>query len=134
MPVNYGMFSSLSEHWATPQELLGELDREFHFDDDPCPLNPETDGLSRPWGNVSFCNPPYGRKIKDWLIKGYVEYLSGKTVVFLLPSRTDTAWWHDIVMKSDDIRFLRGRLKFGGAKNSAPFPSAVVVFRGCSGG
>jgi site-specific DNA-methyltransferase (adenine-specific) len=72
-------------------------------------------------------NPPYGRDIKNWVKKAYE---SDATVVCLLPSRTDTSWWHDYCMKSDDIRFIRGRLKFGGSKNSAPFPSVVVVFKG----
>ncbi len=130
MSVNKGLFTSSSEHWSTPTDLYQELDKEFHFTDDPCPLLPTTDGLLRDWGEVSFCNPPYGRRITSWIQKGYIEYLRRKTVVFLIPSRTDTQWWHDYVMKATEIRFLRGRLKFGDAKNSAPFPSAVVVFRG----
>ena len=130
LSVNRGLFTSASEHWTTPADLYNELSKEFQFNDDPCPLNPTSDGLTRPWGSVSFCNPPYGRKITDWLAKGWLESLMGKTIVFLIPSRTDTAWWHDYVMQADEIRFLRGRLKFGDAKNSAPFPSAIVIFRG----
>ena len=74
-------------------------------------------------------NPPYGRNIKYWVEKAYKSSLSGATVVCLLPARTDTAWWHDYCMKGK-IEFIRGRLKFGNSINSAPFPSAVVVFDG----
>jgi len=74
-------------------------------------------------------NPPYGKEIAKWIIKAYESSLGGATVVCLIPSRTDTAWWHDYVMKGT-IRFIRGRLKFGNSKNSAPFPSAIVIFQG----
>ena len=73
-------------------------------------------------------NPPYGRTIKQWMKKAYESSLAGATVVCLVPARTDTNWWHDYAMKGD-IEFIKGRLKFGGSKNSAPFPSAVVVFK-----
>ena len=127
--INKGLFSSASQHWATPKELYDALDAEFHFNDDPCPLNPIEDGLNREWGSRTYCNPPYGREIGKWLLAAYSESLQGKTVVCLIPSRTDTRWWHDYVMKAQEIRFLKGRLKFGDSKNSAPFPSAVVVFK-----
>jgi site-specific DNA-methyltransferase (adenine-specific) len=123
------MFSSASQHWSTPEELYLELDKEFHFTFDPCPLYSNFDGLAIDWSGVLFVNPPYGKEIKKWIKKGFEESGKGATVVMLIPSRTDTAWWHDYVMKGE-IRFLRGRLKFDGAVNSAPFPSAVVVFRG----
>jgi hypothetical protein len=103
-------FSSASPHWSTPLDVYAELYAEFNFNDDPCPLHGEVDGLSRSWGSSTFCNPPYGRVIGDWIRKGYEESLEGKTVVFLIPSRTDTRWWHDFVMKADEIRFCRGRL------------------------
>ena len=128
------MFTSASQHWATPKELYDELDKEFHFNDDPCPLLYEqwycVDGLQKDWGSRAYCNPPYGREITKWLNKAYAESLKGKLVVCLIPSRTDTKWWHNYVMKADEIRFLRGRLKFSGHKNSAPFPSAIVIFTG----
>ena len=76
-----------------------------------------------------WMNPPYGREIGKWMKKAYEESQQGCTVVCLVPSRTDTAWWHDYAMKADEIRYIRGRLKFQGAENSAPFPSAVVIFR-----
>jgi hypothetical protein len=119
-------FLSTTDHWSTPSEVYRALDDEFHFNDDPCPLH-GTGGLEREWGNVTFVNPPYS-KIKDWIKYGYEQHLKGKVVVMLIPSRTDTRYWHDYVMKAREIRFIRGRLKFGGATNSAPFPSAIVVF------
>jgi site-specific DNA-methyltransferase (adenine-specific) len=122
-------FSSQRLDWQTPKEVYEVLDYEFHFDHDPCPPNPQVDGLRSEWGQSNFVNPPYGREIGKWLYKGYSEWHKGKTVVFLIPSRTDTRWWHDFVMKATEIRLIKGRLKFKGAVNSAPFPSAVVIFR-----
>lgn len=139
MEVHY---SSKSNEWATPQNLFDELDDEFNFTLDPCATDEnakcskyftiEDDGLSKDWSNdVVFMNPPYGREIKKWIKKAYEESLNGATVVCLIPARTDTTYWHDFIFdKADDIRFLRGRLKFGNSKNSAPFPSAIVVYQG----
>ena len=129
MKMTVGMFSSSSEHWATPKVLFQVLDAEFHFNDDPCPLHGVEDGLSREWGSSTFINPPYGKAIVAWMKKALEESQKGKLVVCLVPSRTDTRWWHDNVMKATEIRFLKGRLKFGDSKNSAPFPSVVVIFR-----
>ncbi len=127
-----GLFSSTTPHWATPTELYAELDAEFHFDDDPCPLNPTSDGLTRYWGGRVFVNPPYGREIIKWTAKALTEVATGSLVVMLLPSRTDTKWWHDHVLRAAEIRFIRGRLHFSDLEPStsrAPFPSVVVVFR-----
>jgi len=124
------LFSSASDNWTTPSEFYLELNNEFHFDFDPCPSNPTFDGLSIEWGHCNFVNPPYGRAIVRWLEKGYSEWKYGNTVVFLVPSRTDTKWWHEYIMKADEIRFIRGRLKFSGHKNPAPFPSAIAIFKG----
>jgi len=124
-------FLSQSVDWATPEWLYQKLDSEFHFDFDPCPLYGSADGvdgLSTEWGKATYCNPPYGRVIGNWTRKARMEAEKGKTVVLLIPSRTDTKWWHEDIMKADEIRFVKGRLKFGGSRNSAPFPSAVVVF------
>ena len=129
MSLNRGLFTSASEHWETPLDLYAVLDAEFAFDDDPCPLKSEEDGLVRPWGKTTFVNPPYGSAIGKWMKKAYNESRKGKTVVCLIPSRTDTRWWHEYVMQAREIRFLRGRLRFGDAVNSAPFPSAIAVFR-----
>ncbi len=134
-------FSSKSNEWTTPQYLFDELNEEFNFTLDPCATDEnakcskyftiEDDGLSKDWSNdVVFMNPPYGREIKKWIKKAYEESLNGATVVCLIPARTDTMYWHDFIFdKADDIRFLKGRLKFGNSKNSAPFPSAIVVYK-----
>ncbi len=127
--INRALFSSASDRWATPKAVYAALDREFRFDFDPCPLDGNIDGLSlthSDWrGKRVFCNPPYGPGIGKWLERG----AAAKCAVFLIPARTDTRWFHDIVLpKSKDIRFLRGRLRFGDAKKDAPFPSMVVVF------
>jgi len=126
--INKGLFTSGSVHWATPSELYQVLDAEFHFNDDPCPLHGSR-GLEREWGTRTFCNPPYGRVIGEWLKKAYSEAQKGKIVVCLIPSRTDTKWWHEIIMHASEIRFMKGRLRFGNSKQGAPFPSAIVVFR-----
>lgn len=119
-------FSSLTDHYSTPQGVYDKLNEEFHFNDDPCPLN-GAGGLDREWGGATFCNPPYS-EISSWVQKAYSESQKGKTVVLLIPSRTDTKWWHEHIMKAQEIRFIKGRLKFGDSKNSAPFPSAIVIF------
>ena len=127
--LNRGLFTSQRGDWKTPRALYQALDAEFRFDFDPCPANSKENGLESEWENINFVNPPYGREIGKWIQKGFEENLKGKTVVFLLPSRTDTKWWHDFVMKATEIRFIRGRLRFDDQKNSAPFPSAIVVFK-----
>ena len=138
MDVHY---SSKTNEWSTPQDFFDELDKEFNFTLDPCSTSEnakcakyftvEDDGLKQDWSNdVVFMNPPYGREIKHWIKKAYEESLNGATVVCLIPSRTDTTYWHDYIFgKAYDIRFVRGRLKFGGSKNSAPFPSAVIIYK-----
>ena len=127
-----GLFMSASCHWSTPKDLYEALDQEFHFDFDPCPISDnDIDGLLKEWSGIRiFCNPPYGRNLGKWIDKAYNESQQGKLVVLLIPSRTDTRWWHAYIMKADELRFLKGRLKFGGSKNSAPFPSVIVIFRG----
>jgi len=123
------MFSSATDHWSTPKDVYNALDAEFHFDHDPCPLYGAESGLTECWGKVNFVNPPYSN-IKQWVEHAWMNFnLLNKTVVMLIPSRTDTRWWHDYVMKATEIRFIKGRLKFGGAKNSAPFPSCIVIFK-----
>ncbi len=131
-------FSSATEMWATPQDFFDKYHEEFYFQTDVCAseenakcenfYTEEMDGLSQEWNGTCWMNPPYGRAIKSWMQKAYESSLDGATVVCLVPARTDTAWWHDYAVKGD-IEFIRGRLKFGGHKNSAPFPSAVVVFK-----
>jgi len=136
--ITPGMMSSLSNEWATPQKLFDELNKEFQFTLDPCSTDENAkckrhftisdDGLQQEWGGVVFMNPPYGRVIGKWIKKAHDESQKGATVVCLIPSRTDTAYWHDYVMKGQ-IRFIRGRLKFGDGNNPAPFPSAIVIFK-----
>jgi hypothetical protein len=125
--VNRVHFSSASDEWATPKDTYDALDAEFGFKDDACPLGGDANGLMREWASPCFCNPPYS-EIGPWMEKAYLEASAGKTVVCLIPSRTDTRWWHQFVMKATEIRFIKGRLRFGDAVNVAPFPSCVVVF------
>jgi len=132
-------FSSATDLWSTPQTFFDGLSAEFGFSLDVCALpenakcahyfTPSCDGLSQKWEGVCWMNPPYGREIGKWVRKAYESSLEGATVVCLLPARTDTAWWHDYIALNAEVRFVRGRLKFGVAKNSAPFPSAIVIFR-----
>jgi phage N-6-adenine-methyltransferase len=128
--LNRILFKSESDNWKTPEMVYKKLEDEFNFDFDPCPLNenPDFDGLKIEWGKSNFVNPPYS-KISEWCKKSFEEWQKGKTVVMLIPSRTDTRYWHDYIMKATEIRFIKGRLKFGESKNSAPFPSAIIVFK-----
>lgn len=136
------MFSSKSNEWDTPQDFFNKLNKEFSFDLDPCSTHEnakcekhftmEDDGLKQDWGGYTvFMNPPYGRDISNWIKKAYEESRKDNTtVVCLIPARTDTSYWHEYIFgKAKDIRFIRGRLKFGNSKNAAPFPSAVVVYK-----
>jgi len=122
-------FSSQRLDWKTPKVVYQILDSEFKFDHDPCPPDYKIDGLTSEWGKSNFVNPPYGRELSKWMEKGFDEWKKGKTVVFLIPSRTDTRWWHNYCMEATEIRFIKGRLKFDEHKNSAPFPSAIIIFR-----
>ena len=130
MSINQGLFSSARGDWRTPRDFYKALDAEFHFDFDPCPPKPTFDGLAIKWGQRNYVNPPYQRGVTElWIAKAWEQSLLGKLVVMLLPSRTDTRWWHDYVMKAREIRFIKGRLHFD-ERGPAPFPSAIVVFRG----
>jgi phage N-6-adenine-methyltransferase len=132
------MFSSNDQTWETPQEFFNRLNLEFNFDLDVCCLpgsakcknyfTPVEDGLKQDWsGHICWMNPPYN-DIYTWLKKAYEEACRGAIVVALIPSRTDTKAWSEFCMKASEIRFVKGRLKFGNGKNSAPFPSAVIIF------
>jgi site-specific DNA-methyltransferase (adenine-specific) len=143
IPAAEGMkvhFSQKSNEWATPQDVFDKLDSMFGpFSLDPC-ATPENakcerfftakeDGIKQDWGtHTVFMNPPYGRQIGRWIAKAYHESLQGAMVVCLIPARTDTAYWHDYVMRAGEVYLLRGRIKFVGSNSSAPFPSCVVVF------
>lgn len=133
------MFSSATDLWATPQDFFDALNAEFAFETDVCALpenakcaryfTPEDDGLAQEWTGTCWCNPPYGREIGKWVQKAAESAENGATVVMLLPARTDTRWFHQYIYGKREIRFIAGRLKFGGSKNSAPFPNMVAVFR-----
>lgn len=135
------MFSSATDMWATPQAFFDKLNAEFGFTLDPCALpsnakctkyyTPTDNGLLQDWGGeIVFCNPPYGRAIYDWVRKCSEEASKpNTTVVALIPARTDTRYFHEFIYhQAKEIRFVKGRLKFGDAKSAAPFPSMVVIF------
>lgn len=139
--INRALFSSKSNDWETPQELFDRLNRVFHFTLDPasshdnakCPTHFTVveNGLEQSWsGERVFLNPPYGSEIGRWVEKARREAERGALVVGLLPARTDTRWWQEHVQGQADVRFLAGRLRFGGAAASAPFPSALAVWWG----
>ena len=134
-----GVFSSTTDLWATPQDFFDELNEEFEFTLDPCAtpdnakcakfFTKERDGLKQDWsGERVFCNPPYGRAIGAWVKKCHDEAQKGTLVVMLIPARTDTSYFHDYIYHKAELRFIRGRLKFGGSQQGAPFPSMVVVY------
>lgn len=120
------LFSSERQNWRTPKAFYQALDSEFNFDFDPCPPNPTFNGLEVSWGKMNFCNPPYNQ-IAKWVERAWLQRMIGKKTVLLIPARTDTKWWHEYIMKAKEIRFIKGRLKFDEHKNSAPFPSCIVV-------
>lgn len=136
------LFSSARADWETPQDLYDKLNAEFHFTCDVAAdyqnhkhenyYTAEMDGIIQPWEGVCWCNPPYGRNVGRWVEKAYCEAQRGVKTVMLLPARTDTRWFHEWIYRQQgvDTRFLKGRLKFGGCSNSAPFPSMIVVFGG----
>ena len=137
---NSVLFSSKTDNWETPPEVFKDLDNEFKFTLDPCAskenhkcdkyFTKEENGLLQDWGGQRvYCNPPYGRTVGDWVEKAAKESRKENTiVVMLLPARTDTKWFHKYIYGRATIRFIRGRLKFGLSKNSAPFPSMIVIF------
>ena len=133
-----GMKSSLSNEWTTPRELFEELDAEFHFTLDAASTDEnalceqhytiDDDGLKQEWVGSVWLNPPYGREIGAWMQKAAQSNRGGVTVC-LVPARTDTRWWHEwIVGHATEVRFIRGRLKFGNSGSGAPFPSAIVIY------
>lgn len=135
--MNKSLFSSQSSEWTTPQSLFDDLNLEFNFTLDPAATKEnakctkfftlEDDGLIQDWSKERvFCNPPYGRVIGMWVKKMATEEV--EICVGLLPARTDTRWFHEYIYNKAEIRFLQGRIKFGDSKNSAPFPSMIVVW------
>ena len=137
------LFSSRSDDWATPEWFFARVSRIYRLGLDVCATaanakcpkfyTPAEDGLTRDWtadaaGAGVWMNPPYGREISKWVAKAAAEARKGTPVVALLPARTDTRWWHEWVAPFALVRFVRGRLTFGGARHIAPFPSALAVF------
>lgn len=123
------LFKSQTVEWPTPAAVYDALNAEFQFDFDPCPLGGSDDGLATlfcSWaGKRVFCNPPYGPGMEKWLQRG----LDAVVAVFLIPARTDTRWFHEWVLPfAKEIRFIKGRLKFGDATTNAPFPSMLVIY------
>lgn len=148
--MNLGLFSSKTDEWETPKGFFDQINDEFNFDIDLCAtlenakcprfITKADDFITCcPWEwdkpdysgkhKIGWMNPPYGRKISEFMRKAYECYfVGGMTVVCLVPARTDTSWWHDYVQDRAEVRFIKGRLKFGDSKNSAPFPSALVIY------
>jgi phage N-6-adenine-methyltransferase len=129
-------FSSGNDCWETPKELFDRLNDEFEFSTDVCAelqnkkvdhyFSPEDDGLAQEWTGICWCNPPYS-DCACWIRKAYETSRNGTVAVCLIPARTDTRYWHDYVMKADEVRLVKGRVKFVGGRASAPFPSAIVA-------
>lgn len=146
MTINKGLMSSNTDQWATPQNLFDEINKEFDFTLDACAskwnykhqnyFDKGINALEQNWIGTVWMNPPYGREIGKWMQKAYQEAKNGATVVCLVPARTDTKWWHEYAVKGE-IRFIKGRIKFtnpfNNATNSAPFPSAIVIFQNLKG-
>ena len=137
--MNDALFSSKSDEWATPKEVFNELNNEFRFDIDVASTDQNAlckrhftaseNGLIQDWGGCSvWCNPPYSQ-VGRWVRKCYEERNNAKSIVLLIPSRTDTRWFHEFIYGVAEVRFIKGRLKFSGSKNSAPFPSMIVIYR-----
>jgi site-specific DNA-methyltransferase (adenine-specific) len=139
--IQDALYSSRSEEWSTPIDFFRLLDEEFTFTLDACAtkanakcakfFTKEQNSLVQDWGTETvFCNPPYGSQMRVWPRKCHDASLDGAVVVMLAHSRTDTRWFHDWVYnRAAEIRFVKGRLKFGDGKQSAPFPSMVAIFK-----
>ncbi|MGG0308282.1 DNA N-6-adenine-methyltransferase [Priestia megaterium] len=139
MTFNQSLFMSEKEDWGTPQDLFNKLHTYFNFTLDPCSSHTnhkcekyftiEEDGLSQSWeGETVFMNPPYGKQLKDWMKKAYEESKKGTTIVCLVPSRTDTQWFHNYAYGKGEVVFFNRRLEFEGSNNKAPFPACLVIF------
>ena len=138
--LNKALFSSNSDEWATPVKIFNELNNEFNFNLDVCATDDNhkveryftqaENGLIQSWGGCRvFCNPPYSN-ISEWVKKAYYEsYKPDTLIVLLIPARTDTKYFQEYIYHRAEIRFIKGRLKFGDSKISAPFPSMIVIYR-----
>ena len=147
--VNEGLFTSNNHEWETPDHIFQDMDDIYHFTLDVCATDDNAlcdryytiaeDGLKGDWDKVNWCNPPYGRELPKWIEKAYKETLKGNATVVLMPARTDTKYFHEYIWDQainswrpwiETVYMIKGRLKFSGADNSAPFPSMLVVFSG----
>ena len=135
--TNRGMMKGGSGEWSTPRWLFEEWNKKYKFTIDVCAsiknrkcdryIDKKTDALFQKWIGTIWMNPPYGRDVIKWVRKAYRTFESGHTVVCLLPASTDTKWFHEFCLRGN-VTFLRGRVKFGGSKRTAPFPSMIVEF------
>jgi len=135
--INEALFTSNSDEWFTPQTFFDEINKEFNFTLDAAAtkentkckkfFNIDNNGLEQDWEGVVFCNPPYSN-IKLWVEKAYNESLEGTKIVMLIPVRSDTKYFHKWIYGKAELRFIKGRLKFSDSKNSAPFPSMLVIY------
>lgn len=133
-------FESATTEWETPDEIFEPLAKEFKFtldvaaiaENTKCKkyLSPEQDGLNSPWEGICWCNPPYGRDLSKWVRKAVWETWNSVTTVMLIPVRSNTVWWHDLCLPFSEIRFIKGRPKFGSADQGLPWPLAILIFRG----
>lgn len=141
MPTGKAQYTSNTVEWETPQELFDQLNTEFEFtldaaassDNHKCAryYTKHDNGLQATWQDERvFCNPPYGRDLGRWIAKAFTEVYQRycPLAVLLLPARTDVEWFHRYVYHKAEIRFIEGRLHYGGSKHSAPFPSMIVIF------
>lgn len=137
--ITKGLFTSRTEEWETPEYVFSALNAKFLFQVDVCAtsknakckvyFDKSVNGLQREWSPFRcWMNPPYGKNISKWMKKAFEESQRGALVVCLIPSRTDTKWWHDWVMRASEIQFVTGRISFGNEKQSAPFPSCIVIY------
>lgn len=147
--MNKVHFKSGNKEWETPDSVFKPLEKEFNIVLDVCANDKNTkcrtfldkgvNSFTASWKDTlkglgdsdSACwmNPPYGRGIDRWIKKAHEEALKGVVTVALVPARTDTLWFHNYIHNKQEVRFIKGRIKFVDASSSAPFPSMVVIFR-----
>jgi phage N-6-adenine-methyltransferase len=137
--INSSLYTSNTDEWETPKAFFDKLDTEFHFTLDVAASNDnhkcihwytkDNDGLTQSWWGNVWCNPPYGREIERWVLKACLSIDNANVIVMLLPTRTDTHWFHRHVYNIAELRFIEGRLHFSNSKNSAPFPSMLAIYK-----
>ena len=133
-------FESAKTDWETPDDVFIPLDKEFGFSLDVAAsaqntkcssfLSEEDNALEKQWSGTCWCNPPYGRDLQKWVRKAVIETWNHVTTVMFIPARTNTKWWHEFCIPFGEVRFVKGRPKFGGANQGLPWPLAIIIFRG----